>query len=155
MSRSDMYLARRLPAVIVDIVFTYASWRLAVMGSTLLFHCTTAPIIIVEPVMLAVFSLWPGIVLLLPTAIWGRTPGKVFFCLNVVDFYGRRLGFWRSLAREMIKVATIMSIWGIPITFFVLVKTKRTWYDEVCRTTVNTVRNSKFVAPRYRSCRQL
>ena len=90
----------------------------------------------VLPVSLVMFVVWPVLYFAVPTAIWGKTPGKLVCRLSVMDYRGRRPDIWRALGREVLKLLAVSSGLGAMLTLLQILYTGETWYDQVCGTGV-------------------
>ena len=91
---------------------------------------------ILIPVLFVSVFAWPLLYFCIPTAIWGRTLGKLICRLKVTDVYDQGPRFWRKLGREALKCVMIVSGIGFTITFILLVCQGSAWYDNLCGTKV-------------------
>ena len=84
---------------------------------------------------LVFFSLWPFIYFGVPTGLWGATLGK-FVCRLKVDC--GEGGFGRGFKREVLKLLTILSVFGAFFCAFQVICQGTTWYDTLCGTRVES-----------------
>ncbi|MFP4379061.1 MAG: RDD family protein [Candidatus Sumerlaeia bacterium] len=85
-------------------------------------------------ILISAISLWPLIFLAIPTAIWGRTPGKLICRLKVVDHRDQAPGFARAFARETLKLLSLAFAFVPILTLFQYIQTGHVWYDDLCQT---------------------
>ena len=74
----------------------------------------------------------------LPTALWGKTIGKLFLKIKVYRSLGKPPGIWRALVRELLKfVAVIFYPVGLIACGFYYFYHGNMPYDLVCETNVD------------------
>ena len=135
-----MEIGLRILALVIDVVIcfgtlplvlTVSTWPMNLLPDSLGFFS-----LLLFPVWLLLFILWPILCLAIPTGIWGRTLGKLICRLKVTDSNGDPPGIWRALGREVLKCLAIGSFFFAILLLFQIVYQGRTWYDQLCGTLV-------------------
>ncbi len=70
---------------------------------------------------LVIWMLLFSLLLALPTAFWGTTPGKWLFRLEVLGPHNQRLPFLRALFREFAKLFFLMMPFGIIVCVVIMI----------------------------------
>jgi uncharacterized RDD family membrane protein YckC len=135
-----MEIGLRVLALVIDLAVCLGAMPLIfISGSWIMTTFEDVPsalALLFVPLFFASLFLWPLLYFCIPTAIWGRTLGKLICRLKVTDIYDQGPRFWRKLGREALKCLMIVSGIGFTITFILLVSQGSAWYDNLCGTKV-------------------
>lgn len=131
-----MVIGVRILAFIIDIAFCFGTLPLIMQGVGWLITKTGIFGMVLIPFWFFAFLICPFLYLAIPTAIWGKTFGKLLCRLKVVDFRGEAPGIWRGLGREVLKCLAVCSGIGAMLTLFQIIYQGGTWYDHMCDTQV-------------------
>jgi uncharacterized RDD family membrane protein YckC len=132
-----MEIGLRVAALLIDIIIGFVPFVLVLNGmSWVVGKLGPVSFGLSSYLMLAVLIAWPPLYLSIPTALWGRTPGKLICRLSVTDYRGKPPGFPRALGREVLKCLSVGSMIGAILTLLQLVYQGGGWYDQLCGTRV-------------------
>ncbi len=132
-----MQTAMRILAIFVDLTVCAACMSLLMKAASALTHSSTTLGMIVVPLALIMFVLWPVIYFGLTTGLWAQTPGKRICRLVVIDAAnGARIDLKKAFSRETLKLLSIASFFGIWFCLVQFVSSQTTWYDAFCKTDV-------------------
>ena len=131
-----METSLRLIAIIVDLALALATGHVIFTGLGWVAGLTDVAGAALIPMIFAAFLLWPAAFFGVSTGLWGRTPGKWILGLRVVHAYGYPPSVRRALAREVLKVLAIGTVFGAAFCLIQILHTGTVWYDRLCGTAV-------------------
>jgi uncharacterized RDD family membrane protein YckC len=132
-----MEIGIRIFALILDLGFGLGTYFLVLNGTAWILNKLGYVGVVLSPLIIVIFFIWPILYLSIPTGIWGKTLGKLICRLSVTDYRGNPPGFWRALGREVLKCLAIASGIGATIVLVQIIYQGTTWYDNICGTQVN------------------
>ena len=131
-----MEIGLRILALVVDVGVALGTGQLVMLGLVHLTELSPFAGMMLLPVVLVMFFLWPVLVLGVPTGLWGWTPGKLVFRLRVAGPLGEPPGVLRALAREALKLLCVTCMIGAIFCLFQILHVGIVWYDQLCGTSV-------------------
>lgn len=136
-----MVAGLRCLAVIIDVPLCFGTMILALQGLIGVINWLQVESLLLGVLafflMCCLICFWSFLYFCIPTAIWGRTPGRWMCCIRVVDEHGSYAGFWKGLGRETLKVISLATGIGAVVGFVMAVSEEgRAWYDYLCGTQV-------------------
>lgn len=134
-----MEIGLRVLALVIDLSICVGTVPLVMNGLTWVMNRMGPASSTLLAVWISLLFIWPVLCLAVPTAIWGRTLGKLIFRLRVVDAHDRSPGLWRALGRETLKLLAACTMIGAVLTLVQCLRQGDTWYDRLCGTVVKFV----------------
>ncbi|MHC4461655.1 MAG: RDD family protein [Planctomycetota bacterium] len=131
-----MKIGLRILALIIDCVLCFFSIPVVFYATGWIINVSGELSIFLLPLWFALLVAWPFLYFGATTGLWGKTPGKFVCRLYVTDVNGNRPGFWRGLGREVLKLLSIGSVFGVLFCIFQILYQGTVWYDHLCGTEV-------------------